>query len=194
MKKLLLSVAVVASIIACKPESKPAQEVPVETATDTLKQDTIVYVAPEGQLLAMNDSYSQDPKYASFGKKITADRAIKASDLLKKFEKMKTGDTISVKFQGKVTSVCKKKGCWMKVDLGKDKETFVRFEDYGFFVPLNADNTMAIMNGKAYIDEVSVAELKHYAKDGGKSQAEIDAIKTPKRTYAFLADGVLMQK
>ncbi|RZJ67703.1 MAG: DUF4920 domain-containing protein [Flavobacterium sp.] len=114
--------------------------------------------------------------------------------MLKKYESLKTGDTIQVKFKSTVTSVCKKKGCWMKMTLPEKKEAFVRFKDYEFFVPLNADNSQGIVSGKAFIDVVTVAELKHYAKDGGKSQAEIDKIKEPQVTYAFTADGVLLQQ
>ncbi len=61
-------------------------------------------------------------------------------------------------------------------------------------MPLNADNSEAIVSGKAFVDEISVAELQHYAKDGGKSQAEIDKITQPKITYAFQADSILISK
>lgn len=82
----------------------------------------------------------------------------------------------------------------MKMELAGQTESFIRFKDYGFFVPLNADNQEAIVSGRAFVDEISVAELKHYAKDGGKSQEEIDKITQPKITYAFQADGVLISK
>ena len=82
----------------------------------------------------------------------------------------------------------------MKMDLADKKESFVRFKDYGFFVPVDADQSEAIISGRAYVEEISVAEQKHYAKDGGKSQEEIDKITTPKVTYAFEADGVLIQQ
>lgn len=82
----------------------------------------------------------------------------------------------------------------MQMDLTADQQAFVRFLDYGFFVPLNADNSEAIVNGVAYIDVVTVDELKHYAKDAGKSQAEINKIKKPEITYAFRATGVLIKK
>ena len=39
-----------------------------------------------------------------------------------------------VKFEGEVTATCAKKGCWMDVASGEDT-VFVRFLDYGFFVP-----------------------------------------------------------
>lgn len=207
MKKvLLLSLALVA-FASCKQQSKPAPDQPVETPADTIKKDTVAQIETKNaKLLAVNfvsktaeshfpavlSTEQQEPKYASFGKKITADKALSDAAMLKKYESLKKGDTIVVKFKSKVNSVCKKKGCWMKMDMPKDQKAFVRFKDYEFFVPLNADNATAIVSGKAYLDVVSVAELKHYAKDGGKSQADIDKIKEPQVTYAFMADGVLL--
>lgn len=132
--------------------------------------------------------------YALFGDKFTMTNVMTNKQMLKKYKSLKKGDSVAVKFQSNIKSVCKKKGCWMKMDLAEDKQSFVRFKDYGFFVPLNADNSEAVVNGIAYVDEVSVAELKHYAKDGGKSQAEIDKIKKPEITYAFKATGVYIKK
>lgn len=132
--------------------------------------------------------------YASFGDSISADGAITKSELLAKFETLKENDTIEVKFISSIQDVCQKKGCWMNMDLNEDKNTFVRFKDYGFFMPLNAAGSEAIVEGKAFIDVVSVDELKHYAKDAGKSQEAIDSITEPKITYAFTANGVLIKE
>lgn len=132
--------------------------------------------------------------YALFGEKFALTNVMTSKQMLKKYKTLKKGDSVAVKFQSNIKSVCKKKGCWMKMDLAENQQSFVRFKDYGFFVPLNADNSEAIVHGVAYIDEVSVAELKHYAKDGGKSQAEIDKIKKPEITYAFKATGVYIRK
>lgn len=136
----------------------------------------------------------QKPQYVSFGSKITADKALTPKQAQAKYEQLKKGDTISLKFTSEIKSVCKKKGCWMNMPLANGKEVFVKFKDYGFFVPLNADGSKAIVSGKAFIDVVSVPELRHYAQDAGKSKEEIEKIKEPKVTYAFLADGVLIQK
>ncbi|HPG48338.1 MAG TPA: DUF4920 domain-containing protein, partial [Petrotogaceae bacterium] len=81
---------------------------------------------------------------------------------------VKKGDTLVVQFESNIKSVCKKKGCWMNMELKGDDKSFVKFKDYGFFVPLNADNSDAIVNGKAFVDVESVEELRHYAKDAGK--------------------------
>lgn len=132
--------------------------------------------------------------YASFGAEFSPSAVINREQMLKKYQNLKAGDTISVAFQSTINEVCKKKGCWMDVSLGKSQKSFVKFKDYAFFVPMNADNSEAIIKGKAFVEEVSVAQLKHYAKDGGKSQEEIDQIIEPKITYAFQADGVLIKR
>src|SRR6476620_8098828 len=87
--------------------------------------------------------------YASFGNKINADAALTKEDMLAKYKSMKPGDTVNVKFASTIKEVCKKKGCWMSMDLSNQEESFVRFKDYGFFVPLNADKSDAIVSGKA---------------------------------------------
>lgn len=132
--------------------------------------------------------------YAKFGDSISTDGAITSAELLTKYKTMKPTDTLSVKVAAKIVDVCQKKGCWMNLDLGEGKSAFVKFKDYGFFVPKNAGNSEAIVNGKAFVEITSVADLKEYAKDAGKSQAAIDSIVAPETNYSFLADGVLIKK
>ena len=60
-------------------------------------------------------------------------------------------------------------------------------------MPLNAEGDV-VMNGKAYVSETSVEELRHYAEDAGKSEEEITAITEPERTFSFEADGVLLKQ
>ncbi|WP_309641350.1 DUF4920 domain-containing protein [Flavobacterium sp.] len=143
-----------------------------------------------------NKSKVEQPKdeYASFGKKISKDSVMSKEELFAKYAGLNEGDTINIKFASRIDDVCQKKGCWMNVDLVNDEKVFVKFKDYGFFMPLNSKNEQTIVNGKAFLSVESVAELKHYAKDAGKPQVEIDSIKTPVTTYGFLADGVLIKK
>jgi hypothetical protein len=133
-------------------------------------------------------------KYDSYGAQISADGSIDAKAMLAKFNGLKVGDTINVKFASTINEVCSKKGCWMKLDLTDGNQSMVRFKDYGFFMPLDAKDREVIVNGKAYVKETSVKELRHYAEDAGKSKEEIAKITEPKRTLAFEADGVLMKK
>jgi len=134
-------------------------------------------------------------QYESFGEKISPENAVSADEMLAKYEAMAVGDSVEIAFKGTVNSVCQSKGCWMKLDLGKpENETFVRFKDYGFFVPMDSEGAEAIIQGMAYKKETPIEELKHYAKDAGKSEEEIAAITEPKLEYSFLANGVLMKK
>ena len=41
---------------------------------------------------------------------------------------------------------------------------------------------------------MSVAEQRHYAEDAGKTAKEIAAIKKPKQSLSFIADGVKIEK
>ncbi len=79
----------------------------------------------------------------------------------------------------------------MKVDMGED-EAMVRFKDYGFFMPKDISGKEIIAEGKAYVEEMSVEDQRHYAEDGGATPEEIAAITEPKRTLAFEAHGVLI--
>jgi hypothetical protein len=132
--------------------------------------------------------------YAKFGDSISSENAMNNTEMMEKFASLKEGDTLSVKFKSSINEVCQKKGCWMTLALADDKEVFVKFKDYGFFVPKNAQEKEVIVNGKAFVSVESVDVLKHYAKDAGKSQAAIDSITEPKVTYSFMADGVLIAK
>jgi len=144
-------------------------------------------------LLVIACNEEKKTEFVAFGKELSADKFLSKEEMTSKFENLKSGDTLDVKFASKINSVCKAKGCWMKLDLANDKESMVKFKDYGFFVPLNSANREVIVNGKAYVTEVSVQELQHYAKDAGKSEEEVAKIVTPEYTYAFIAEGVLMK-
>jgi hypothetical protein len=132
--------------------------------------------------------------YASFGDSITTENAISGEELLKQYKNIQEGDTLDIKFSGVIQKVCQKKGCWMNVRLSEEDEAFIKFKDYGFFMPLNAAESEAIVNGKAFVSVVPVEELQHYAEDEGQSAEEIAAITEPEVTYGFLADGVLIKE
>ena len=130
--------------------------------------------------------------YVSFGEEIEADQAIELLSMSENYKNMKVGDSVSAKLIGKVDEVCQAKGCWMKMDLGNDEQVMVKFKDYGFFMPKNIAGKDVIVDGKAFVSELSVEELRHYAEDAGKSEDEIAAITQPRRTYSFEANGVLL--
>lgn len=169
MKKIFIaSFALLA--IACGNSTQPAQE--NSTPTDSVATDSVV------------------SNTGNFGDVITADSAITLEEL----KKAMAGKTeLAVKVTAPVSAVCQKKGCWMELK-GADATTMrVTFKDYGFFVPLGATGTNAVVSGVAKVEKTSIADLKEYAKDDGKSTAEIDAITQPKEELVFEANGVILQ-
>lgn len=126
-----------------------------------------------------------------YGEKITETGAIPISELP---DLLRSKDTVAVKIKAKAISSCASKGCWMNLQIDDKNTAFVKMKDYGFFVPLAIADKNVVLEGIAFIKTTTVAELKHYAEDGKKSQAEIDAITEPKQEIRFLANGILVVK
>jgi hypothetical protein len=103
-------------------------------------------------------------------------------------------DSMDVKVTGTVNSSCKVKGCWMKMDLGNDKEMHVTFKDYGFFVPTNLNGETATIEGYAKLDTLDVDYLRHLAEDAGKEASEIEKITEPEVTLTYVATGVVIEE
>ena len=131
--------------------------------------------------------------YKPYGASITAEEALAPQDAITAYQALKQGDTTTLKIEAPINSVCANKGCWMRLAMGEQEEVFVKFKDYGFFVPKDASGK-AVVQGKAYIEEVSVEELQHLATDAGKSEEEVAAITEPQRELRFMAEGVLISQ
>ncbi len=129
-----------------------------------------------------------------FGLEFDQSKAVSASEMATIYEQMRATDTIKTKFKAIVTDVCQAKGCWMKLALGDGSETMVRFKDYAFFMPVDLKGREVMVNGFAYVEEMSVEDQRHYAKDGGKSEADILKITSVKKSLSFEADGVFLKK
>lgn len=125
-----------------------------------------------------------------YGAELSSQDAISLGELYTKLDSNKEVENVKVK--AKVETVCQAKGCWMNLtdDAVADKSVFVKFQDYGFFVPKDIAGYDVILEGKAYIEETSVDELRHYAEDEGKSKEEIAAITEPVEEIKFMATGV----
>lgn len=167
MKNFLMVFALGLALISCKNEQKVTSE-----TTEDIKPEIA---------------------YASFGMEINDTDALNADGMMEQYKGLKVGDTINAKMKGTINEVCSVKGCWMTLNMGDDNQVMVKFKDYGFFMPLNAEGEV-VVNGKAFITETPVEELKHYAEDAGKSSEEIAAITEPKLEYRFEADGVLLKQ
>jgi hypothetical protein len=167
MKKIILVVALGLAFMACKNDTK---------ITESTEQDVQKEIA-----------------YASFGKEINDADALTSQRMMEHYKDLKAGDTVPTKMRAKIVEVCSSKGCWMTLDMDGENEVMVKFKDYGFFMPLNAEGEV-VVNGKAFVTETPVEELRHYAEDAGKSQEEVEAITEPKFEYRFEADGVLLKQ
>lgn len=132
-----------------------------------------------------------EPVYASFGEKITDSAAKDQYQMLGVYMDLKSNDTTSVKFKAQVKEVCQEKGCWMKLALANGQETRVAFKDYGFFVPKDIAGKYVIVEGKAFLEELSVEEQQHYAEEG-QSEVDPESITSPATSFGFLAHGVLV--
>lgn len=153
------------------------------TAEADKMEDNIEAETTEAELLNGEDGI--------YGARLTAENAVPVATLVKNFPE--TADSIETKVYGTVESVCQNKGCWMNITGADGEEMFVRFKDYGFFVPMDISGKKVIMEGKAFRELVAVDELRHYAEDEGKSAEEIAAITEPKEEFRFEATGVIVQ-
>lgn len=140
------------------------------------------------------DTTIAEVTYDSFGKEITFNDALEAQRMAVHYSAMKVGDTVNSKMTAKVDDVCQAKGCWMKLNMNNGEQVMVKFKDYGFFVPTDIKGKEVVVNGIAFVNEMSVDELRHYAEDEGLSEDKIAEITEPKKTWSFEADGVLIKQ
>jgi len=135
-----------------------------------------------------------DP-YETFGQdfEITKD-TLTARQMDDLFDELDFEDTALVTFNSKIDAVCKKKGCWMEVDLDEGYVARVTFLDYGFFVPLNAAGSEAIIHGKAFWKSDSAAEKQHYAEDAGEALTAEDILYEEDFAPHVIAIGVKIKK
>ncbi|MEO6132815.1 MAG: DUF4920 domain-containing protein [Saprospiraceae bacterium] len=129
----------------------------------------------------------------SFGAGVAnRESAVAFSDVMQKLE---ASDSVKVVMKAKVSEVCQAKGCWMNlVDpvASTDKKLVVKFKDYAFFVPKDIAGREVIVEGTAFKELTPVSELRHYAEDAGKSEAEIAEITEPVTEMKFMATGVVV--
>lgn len=127
---------------------------------------------------------------AYFGQNITEDGAVEASTII---DQLVGKDSVRTKVSGEIQKVCQVKGCWMTMKVNDSQSMHVSFKDYEFFVPKDIDGKETIIEGYAFMETMSVDDLRHYAEDEGKTQEEIDAIVEPVTKLSFVADGVIVK-
>ena len=137
-------------------------------------------------LLTLLTSYScvKSIGYVNYGDDINID--------LRYFEKI--DDNFEIKnVSGEIINVCPKKGCWMNVKVDTDT-VFVKFKDYGFFVPKTGiEGKQILMSGMIFRDTITVERLRHYAEDAKKSKEEIELITVPEYKINMVANAVAIR-
>ena len=136
--------------------------------------------------LTLLTSYSCDKSitYVNYGDDINMDFSYS--------EKIQDNFEIT-NISGQIIDVCPKKGCWMNVKVNTDT-VFVKFKDYGFFVPKTGiEGKHILMSGNIFRDTISVERLRHYAEDAKKSKEEIELIKVPEYKINMIASAVAIR-
>ena len=136
--------------------------------------------------LTLLTSYSCDKSitYVNYGDDINMDFSYS--------EKIQDNFDIT-NISGQIIDVCPKKGCWMNVKVNTDT-VFVKFKDYGFFVPKTGiEGKQILMSGNIFRDTISVERLRHYAEDAKKSKEEIELIKVPEYKINMIASAVAIR-
>ena len=131
-------------------------------------------------------TYSCDQKiqYINYGDDINVDLSY-SENIEDNFEK--------TNISGQIIDVCPKKGCWMNVKVNTDT-VFVKFKDYGFFVPKSGiEGKQVLMSGKIFRDTISVERLRHYAEDAKKTKEEIELITVPEYKINMIANAVAIR-
>lgn len=105
-------------------------------------------------------------------------------------EKKMTDNKFDGKIKGKVVEVCQTMGCWAKVQKDDGSTIMIKVKDHEFAMPKDMVGRTVIVEGKAESKETSVAMLKHYAEDAGKTKEEVDKIKEPKKEVIMMIKGV----
>ncbi len=101
----------------------------------------------------------------------------------------------TVKIQGKVESVCQKKGCWFVI-VGDKPEDKIRItaKDYGFFVPKAAAGRTAVIEGQLEVKELDVKTAQHLEDErvmGGAEQPK--KIEAPQKEFSIEASALEMR-
>lgn len=194
LKKIIFSTLLLSSLVACQ-----------NTAT--------VHQEKEKHDHAKHEQEEKKGDGIHFGETISPDGAISVNDGIAKLIAAKDlkvvtamGDATKkgledIKIEGKVKSVCQAKGCWMRITTDDKQEVFVKFKDYGFFVPMDLAGKSVVLQGNLYADTTSVDDLQHFLsedeefmkKDKATQEKELAAIKEPKIGYGAYAKGVVIK-
>ena len=163
MTRLLLLPALALALAACADAPAPEAAPP---PTERASASAVGGLVPEGEALTTDELIAEADAY--------------------------DGKTVLV--EGSVREVCQMAGCWLALADAQGRAVRVQVprdesESYVFTFPKDISGATVRIAGTLDVEEESVADQRHYAEDGGASEAEVAAITEPKRTLVLTADG-----
>jgi hypothetical protein len=137
-------------------------------------------------------------KIATFGpaQKLAASDEVPVSKVLAAPEQYKDK---YVRLTGKVTTVCPKRGCWVRIasdaKAPAGEDVFVKFRDpsEGFLVPLEAAGHDATIEGTVKLGMISEAMARHFKEDAGAPQEEIEKIVGPQKQIVIAGPALAVE-
>ena len=172
-KKILFFITICGALLSCEQAQK----------TQNVEEEVEITTVVEEEVSQTSTGF--------YGEKITEEGAIASSELKKSLAGQ---DSATFKVIGKIAETCVKKGCWMTVDMGEEEAMRVSFKDYEFFVPKSGmEGKDVVFEGQVKKSVTTAAQLRHFAKDAGKTQEEIDLITEDKEELTFVANGVIIK-
>jgi len=117
-------------------------------------------------------------KYVEYGEpfRLVAGESVPVAKVL---ADAKPFDGQFIRVKGEVSSVCARRGCWLRMSGGQaDDSIFVKFTCpvEGRLIPMEAVGHKAVVEGMLKVETTTQADARHYAEDAGKSEAEIAKI------------------
>lgn len=174
MKKIIWSLCVVGFLASCDQKGTTKEE---STATSYFVSEDTAFAKPNEK--------------QGYGESFEVKDEQNLVEFVKNFSSSQNNEEVVL--AGKIDQICEVKGCWMTLDKGDGSSMRVKFKDYAFFVPRDAEGKEVIIKGAAKLDTTSVEMLQHYAQDEGLSQAAIDSITEPEIDLNFVATGVYIK-
>jgi len=127
---------------------------------------TILFTVFSLGLMACSN-HSGEHSQDQFGASLTLTQVVPVSDVFVNAEQL---DGQLIRVTGRVSDLCKHKGCWMQVSDGKNILT-VRFKDEAFIIPATSLGRHVDMEGLFMVDKVSNPQGSHAACADGGSHA-----------------------
>ena len=137
-------------------------------------------------LCATHISAGEHKSASTFGEAITLSNSISIEYAISHINELQDKDVL---ITGTVNKVCEQKGCWMMLK-GMHSSIRVTFKDYKFFMPSDIAGKSVKAQGTLHEEEMSISAARHFARDAGQSDAEIQRIKEKTKEYRFIATAV----